>query len=391
MDSMSIEAVLPNEDIYEPLRFLFGTAVRPPADHEARLNDEIEQYCALKQDEANERAKINDNSVELMHKSAELKGQIVTQLDKAVTILQLLTQTQWGNDRIKFLNLRPATAQKDPPHNIDVVPIVESLVAQVKASADNSFRAFQQSSNFATVLADLKTRWPLEESSNQVTVDLLPMKDVMKDTSPYIAKLFIDKGVVCVGVPALIAEDVKRNSRLQVHGVSEGLSDRLGRRSGSVGKSRQSATSSLEKVLQELQSISLDHAIFHELVAEAAADLSAVSRRVAAPLIAAKLMIPKKGKGSQYEAGTPDDIAALMQGEQKVGWRSKWAVTCPGALTDGRKILSFAKLDGGSVESVRVVALVYGPGKNLNADALQDAVLACGLKRSEGFLEAVLA
>ena len=253
----------------EPLRYINNVPVTRPLDPIDLLNDELEQYCALKQDEVTAKERIDNPSILVAEKSFDLKSQALNELDRLITILQLLTQTKWGtNDTIRFLSVRSGAIARDPSCTIDLTSTIQELVDDVSRSQRGTDRNLSQSQEFAEVIAALRGVWPISEIDNQVIVDLLPLRSIIKTESPYLVKIFIDRSSsrgVCISIPAKLAPQLRSRYRLSIS-LGSDAAPHAAHRHPPTATSRAAA---LHESLCELQKLSLEHAVFAALQKEA--------------------------------------------------------------------------------------------------------------------------
>jgi hypothetical protein len=256
----------------EPLRFINNQAVRAPTDPTEFLNDELEQFCALKQDEVTTRERDTNPALVLGEKMFELKTQITTELDRLISILQLLTQNKWGTgENIRFLNVRAGTSTKDPPCTLDIATSIDELCQDISQSQSRVQKSLSQSQEFADVLISLRSLWPIEEKENKVTVDLLPLRNIIKSESPYLASIFVDRTPlergVCISIPASICCYLRSNCRLSVVTNSD-TGHHATQRHPPTTTSRAAA---LDQTLAELQDLCMHYAAFQAVKKEAEA------------------------------------------------------------------------------------------------------------------------
>ena len=255
----------------QPLRYINNNPVHRPVDPIDLLNDELEQYCALKQDEVTTKERIDNPAIVLAERSFDLKSQALSELDRLITILQLLTQTKWGNqETIRFLNVRSGAICRDPPCTLDLSSTIRELRDDISRSRLGTERNLSQSQEFAEVLIALRGVWPISEIDNQVLVDLLPLRSIIKSESPYLVQIFIDRSTasrgVCISIPPNIAPQLRARYRLSIS-LGSDAAPQPAHRHPPTATSRAAA---LHESLCELQRLSLDHAIFSALVKEAA-------------------------------------------------------------------------------------------------------------------------
>ena len=266
--ALNFQTVLPSNQLSAPLRFLYGQPILPSADPQSRLEDEIEQYCALKQSEVIDQERIADSSVKLLEKALELKQEALVALDKTITTLQLLTQTTWGpSEQIRFLSLRAGAISKDRSIRLSHGKLIDDLKCSIRESSTVSELEMRSSESFANVIRDLRSRWPIEEVNGRMTLDLLPLQSIKKYASHYICGLFVGHEGVCVSVPYSISQMAKNRHKLTLYGFPNfNLDDSM--ISSSYLPVLTGRAMEIDQILIDLQRIAIDHYIFHQLKEE---------------------------------------------------------------------------------------------------------------------------
>ena len=141
---------------------------------------DIERYCAFQQNSFQEAEAANDPSVGYLARAREARMSLLDSIDKSITLIHLLTNSQWGPDIAQFLSCRQSVPTRDKLTSWGDRTIASNTIeASIKRTSDNiqsDLSAFRSHKDLLDSLRRAKYLFDLRCTADGIVavVELLP-------------------------------------------------------------------------------------------------------------------------------------------------------------------------------------------------------------------------